>query len=168
MRADLDDFGWPETQHGELFSHCMTFFCLAKKKFRIHNRFFFVNSDFFFCQKNVIWCGKSSPCCVLGPSKIIQIDPHRIWKKRVSLVCLFVSACRRTMRAHWNVSCLVPRLATGPSYWHGAGVWLIHHHRRSSACSNMAENLLRYWRKWRRFMFWLHVKNVQKGMFLKW
>ena len=35
----------------------------------------------------------------------------------------------------------------------------------SSACSNMAENL-RYQRKWPFWVFWLHVKNVQKGMFL--
>ena len=64
-------FGGPETQHGELFSHRRTFFCLAEKSFRIHNRNFFLwIRIFFFCQKNVIRYKKSSPCWVLGPSKI--------------------------------------------------------------------------------------------------
>ena len=44
-------FGEPETQHGELFSHGRTFFCLAEKNSEFTTEISFCESGIFFPAK---------------------------------------------------------------------------------------------------------------------
>ena len=44
-------FGGPETQHGELFSHRRTFFCLAEKKSEFTTEISFREFGFFSAKK---------------------------------------------------------------------------------------------------------------------
>ena len=50
-------FGEPETQHGELFSHGRTFFCLAEKNSEFTTKISFREfGNFFLPKKNVLPC----------------------------------------------------------------------------------------------------------------
>ena len=121
-------FGGPETQHGELFPHRRTFFCLAEKNSEFTTEISFCEFGFCFAQKNVIRWKKSLsrkfrfPVATWG-----GIRRHWEWQKIGCL--LFVSACRAVLLLNLRLRQIeLPLVNFAPPRptWAGTRIYFLH------------------------------------------